>query len=146
MTNRFYPAVVVALSDEDGGGFLAFAPDLMGCMGDGDTPEAALSDLKGAVQAWCAEMVRLEREIPEPGSAARASRDREAALVKIIREQQAALERQDEQFDELQAEISKIRREVDELFASIADTGPAGNDWAYSFQSRVVRTTIPVPH
>ena len=32
-----YAVVIELLSDEDGGGFLAIVPDLLGCMSDGET-------------------------------------------------------------------------------------------------------------
>lgn len=30
-----YPILLVSLAEDDGGGFLAVAPDLQGCMSDG---------------------------------------------------------------------------------------------------------------
>lgn len=36
------------LSAEEGGGFLATFPDLPGCMADGETPEEAIADARGA--------------------------------------------------------------------------------------------------
>jgi hypothetical protein len=43
MPSLEYPVVVEPLSGEEGGGFAAIAPDLPGCMSDGDTPEEALA-------------------------------------------------------------------------------------------------------
>ncbi|HVL72823.1 MAG TPA: type II toxin-antitoxin system HicB family antitoxin [Beijerinckiaceae bacterium] len=67
MADLFYPVVICALSDEDGGGYLASVPDLPGCMSDGDTPEEALANVRLAVREWRDEMLRLGRPIPEPG-------------------------------------------------------------------------------
>ncbi len=39
-------------SETDGGGWLATVPALPGCMGDGDTPEAALADAEVAIIEW----------------------------------------------------------------------------------------------
>ena len=45
MTNeRQYPVEIRPLSPDEGGGWLATFPDLPGCMGDGETPEAAIED------------------------------------------------------------------------------------------------------
>ena len=44
-----YAIMVEPLSDADGGGWLATVPALPGCMGDGDTPEAALNDAERAI-------------------------------------------------------------------------------------------------
>jgi predicted RNase H-like HicB family nuclease len=67
MADLRYPIVISAASDDDGGGFVAFAPDLEGCIADGDTPEAALADLQSAILEWIDEAKRLGREVPVPG-------------------------------------------------------------------------------
>lgn len=68
MTER-YPIIVEPLSDADGGGYLATAPDLPGCMGDGDTPEAATRDLRAAMEGWIAAAQALGRTAPAPHKA-----------------------------------------------------------------------------
>ena len=50
-----YDIVIVRLSPEDGGGYMGYAPDLMGCMSDGSSPEEALRNTQEAVQEWIAE-------------------------------------------------------------------------------------------
>jgi antitoxin HicB len=112
MTNRFYPIVVVDLSEEDGGGFAAYAPDLYGCMSDGETPEEAVANLKDAIQEWCAEMVRLERKIPEPHSAVNAVREERQALIALIQEQDKLLQEQDRAVGRLQSELSALKSRV----------------------------------
>ena len=62
-----YPMVVLPLSPENGGGYVAYAIDLPGCIADGETPAAALEELRQAVYAWIAEAVRLGRDVPAPG-------------------------------------------------------------------------------
>jgi predicted RNase H-like HicB family nuclease len=52
------------LSEEDGGGWLAEAVELPGCMSDGETPEEAIRNLEGAKEAWLA--VSLEKGYPVP--------------------------------------------------------------------------------
>jgi antitoxin HicB len=66
-----YPAVVVEVSDEDGGGFMAYAPDLPGCLSGGQTDAEALQNLRLAIMEWCDEAERLGRRVPLPGSHAR---------------------------------------------------------------------------
>ena len=43
------------------GGYLALMPDLAGCIGEGDTPEAAREDCRKAAVEWLDEMHRLGR-------------------------------------------------------------------------------------
>ena len=59
------------LDGEDGGGFVAYALDLPGCMSDGATAAEAAENIKGAIDEWRDEMERLGRPSPEPGSMAK---------------------------------------------------------------------------
>lgn len=61
-----YRFEVYPLSEEDGGGFIARAPDLPGCMADGETPEEAMNELKGAIKEWLFAANEMNREIPKP--------------------------------------------------------------------------------
>jgi antitoxin HicB len=65
-----YPFEMRPLSVEDGGGWLISFPDLPGCMSDGATPEAAISNGKEAVADWIKAMRFAGREIPAPGEPA----------------------------------------------------------------------------
>jgi antitoxin HicB len=85
MKKQFYPILVVELSADDGGGFAAYAPDLHGCMSDGETPEQAFANGQQAAMEWVEYALELGREVPKPGSAARA-RDNLVAKVREIRE------------------------------------------------------------
>ena len=62
-----YAIVVEPLSAEDGGGWLASVPALPGCMGDGETPEAAIQDARDAFEAWVEARLALGLPIPKPG-------------------------------------------------------------------------------
>jgi antitoxin HicB len=64
-----YPIVLVPLSDADGGGWLATAPDLSGCMSDGETREKAARNVQGAILSWIEAAEELGRQVPAPGSA-----------------------------------------------------------------------------
>ena len=46
-----YTIVIEPASAEDGGGFLAFVPDLPGCMSDGETYEQAARNVAGAIES-----------------------------------------------------------------------------------------------
>lgn len=59
-----YAIMVEPLSAADGGGWLASVPALPGCMGDGETPEAALADAEAAIVEWHAAAKELGRDIP----------------------------------------------------------------------------------
>ena len=54
------------LSEEDGGGWLAYAPDLAGCMSDGATRAEALHNVELAIAEWLDTAKELGRPIPEP--------------------------------------------------------------------------------
>ena len=66
MQKSEYAVVIEPLSDEEGGGFLATAPDLPGCMSDGATREEAARNIEDAIADWIDEAVQLGRPIPAP--------------------------------------------------------------------------------
>lgn len=63
-----YPVEVRPLSEDDGGGWLATFPDLPGCMGDGESPAAAIEDGFQAARAWLQVAEASGDGIPEPGA------------------------------------------------------------------------------
>jgi antitoxin HicB len=65
--SKRYPVAIRPLSIEEGGGWLATFPDLPGCMGDGETFEAAVEDGYSAAQAWLKVAAECCDPIPEPG-------------------------------------------------------------------------------
>lgn len=46
--------------------FVAEVPELPGCMAHGDDQEAALQNIKDAMQFWIERALQLGRPIPEP--------------------------------------------------------------------------------
>lgn len=61
-----YPIEVRDLIRELGGGFVAFAPDLIGCIADGESRTVALLNLEDAILCWI-EAARAEgRPVPAP--------------------------------------------------------------------------------
>ena len=66
MTRLEYPIVVEPLPLEEGGGFVATAPDLPGCMSDGETPEEAVANIQDAIEAWIEAARDLGHAVPKP--------------------------------------------------------------------------------
>lgn len=66
MSDLTYAVIVEPLPEAEGGGFLASAPDLPGCITDATTPEAALDAIRGAIDEWIEEAQRLGRVVPLP--------------------------------------------------------------------------------
>ncbi len=73
MTSNDYRVVIEPLPAEEGGGFVAYAPDLPGCMSDGETREDAAHNIADAIACWIEEAARLGRAVPPP------SRERRSA-------------------------------------------------------------------
>jgi antitoxin HicB len=62
-----YKLEIRHLNEADGGGFLASFPELPGCVGDGETPEAAIQDARDAFEAWLEARIAPALPIPKPG-------------------------------------------------------------------------------
>ena len=112
MSDRDYPMVVRRICEEDGGGYAAYAPDLYGCVGDGETAEAAVRDLLSAIAEWIDEATRLGRELPQPGSVSSRMAAERAELNSLLDAQQRLIDSQDEMLREQQDEIERIRTEI----------------------------------
>lgn len=52
MDVRSYRVFVEPLTPELGGGFVSYAPDLIGCVSDGATPGEALQNVYDAIECW----------------------------------------------------------------------------------------------
>lgn len=70
MSPHDYEVDIRPLSEEDGGGFIAVAPDLPGCRSDGDTPHEALTNAYDAMLRWIEAARELGRSVPQPRRAA----------------------------------------------------------------------------
>lgn len=64
-----YKFKILPLSKEDGGGFLAYFPDLPGCMSDGETVEEATVNGCDAFRDWIDVSKELGHKIPKPSFA-----------------------------------------------------------------------------
>lgn len=117
MTDANYPAVVVKLPDEEGGGYLAFAPDLPGCMSDGQTDIEALQNLRSAIGEWCDEAKRLGRKIPTPGSAGREAEAHREEVLAVLKSQSETMERQQKLIGELNSELEDLKSRMGNLFS-----------------------------
>ena len=70
MDVRTFALTIAPLSACDGGGFVAVAPELPGCMSDGETPQEALANAYDAIACWIEGAVEIGRAVPEPRRAA----------------------------------------------------------------------------
>lgn len=61
-----YRVVLSALSEEDGGGYLAEVPELPGCIADGETRREALLSISDAIDSWIDTAKAEGRPIPLP--------------------------------------------------------------------------------
>ena len=57
--------IIIFWSDEDQA-FVADAPELPGCMAHGDTREAALENIKAAMELWLETAKEFDDPIPVP--------------------------------------------------------------------------------
>lgn len=61
-----YPFTIRHLSKDEGGGYLAEAFDLNGCMADGETIEEAVSNLEEAIYSWVKTAQEFGDFVPTP--------------------------------------------------------------------------------
>ena len=63
-----YAVRIERLVDRDGSGYVSTAPDLPGCMSDGETPEEALKNIQEAIVSWIEAAQEWKMDIPHPSS------------------------------------------------------------------------------
>ena len=63
---RSYRMFVEPLSADLGGGFVAYAPELTGCVSDGATPDEALHNVYDAIACWIDAFSEQGQVIPVP--------------------------------------------------------------------------------
>jgi len=66
MNIQGYKIEVRMLSPDLGSGFIAFAPELKGCVSDGESRTVAILNLEDAIECWLDEAREVHRPIPEP--------------------------------------------------------------------------------
>lgn len=116
-----YTVFVSALSEEDGGGFLARVPDLPGCMGDGETKEDAIRDAESAIVEWIQEYDKMGREVPPPGSFIEEARNRRDDELKLLMKLRDALRENESDFASLETRIDALERDVQYLIDILGD-------------------------
>lgn len=63
-----YEIVLRALTEDEGGGWFAYYKDFKGVMGDGETPEEAIQDVRNAFAAFVQNALENGDKIPMPSS------------------------------------------------------------------------------
>ncbi|MBS9778703.1 MAG: type II toxin-antitoxin system HicB family antitoxin [Campylobacteraceae bacterium] len=66
--NIDYDILVSKLSKEDGGGYFAYYKDIPSVMGDGETEQEAIEDVKNAFRCFLKVSLQNQDPIPEPFS------------------------------------------------------------------------------
>jgi antitoxin HicB len=61
-----YRVFVEPLASHLGGGFVSYAPDLKGCVADGETPAEALQNIYDAIGCWVAAANERGEPLPAP--------------------------------------------------------------------------------
>ena len=64
-----YRVFVEPLSAHLGGGFVAYAPELKGCLADGETPKEALDAVYDAIDCWIEGAREADMSVPQPNHA-----------------------------------------------------------------------------
>ena len=116
-----YPIFVDPLSEEDGGGYIAFAIDLKGCVGDGDTLEAAVADLLSAIKEWCDEAVRLKRKIPRPHSFSKNAGKERKKFFELVSAQRNLISVQRETLLAKEAALFDAQKKLDQVNELLGD-------------------------
>ena len=134
MDSRDYPIYLQKLSTEDGGGFLAIAIDLPGCMSDGETEAEALANVRLAVLEWIDDAEKNGEQVPAPYSAEVESKAEAEVVSKLITKQDELIEkqghllgRQEQAVKSLQKNIASLRQEISSSRA-IDPTSPVWGD------------------
>ena len=68
-----YTVEIRPLSDADGGGYLAELPELPGCFADGETPDEAYEDARGALESYLESLRNHGEAIPASATATQLS-------------------------------------------------------------------------
>ncbi|MBC7155187.1 MAG: type II toxin-antitoxin system HicB family antitoxin [Rhodobacteraceae bacterium] len=102
-----YVIVILPLSEEDGGGFVGFVPDLQGCISDGETREEALKNTQQAMAEWIEMKAAQGLELPPPGvSIERAAKERKFMMA-ALKAMMAILDKADTRIIELERALEE---------------------------------------
>ena len=116
-----YSIVIVPLSEEDGGGWMGYAPDLPGCMSDGETPEEAAANTRDAIAEWLdADRAMRSGKPPVPGSAQAQVRHERDEMIALV----GQLERILSDRDAIEPRRAEIEERIDALRGAWAAIEP----------------------
>jgi antitoxin HicB len=112
-----YPIVIAPISSADGGGYVGYVPDLLGCMSDGETREEALANTLLAIEEWldAFRQTNPDDEVPKPGSMAARYRADHGQMVAIIKKLMDDHQLIDEKIEELARSIEDIQDRLDHM-------------------------------
>ncbi|MEO9968289.1 MAG: type II toxin-antitoxin system HicB family antitoxin [Hyphomonadaceae bacterium] len=113
-----YEVLIMPLSEDDGGGYVAVVPDLIGCFSDGETREEAACNVEGAITEWIATNVNAGRKVPEPGLVRTQVGESENRTAQLIKDQQELIESQQEIIEGLYRQVkdAKISQNAAQLY------------------------------
>jgi len=128
-----YPVIIVPLSEEDGGGFLGYAPDLIGCMSDGETPEEAIANTQDAIAEWIDASRVRKIAIPTPHSAAARERAEKEKLVQSLKDVMGDVDHIENRLRVLESAVKEIEEKIEHAdawsrFASLTGMPGASTD------------------
>ncbi len=108
MSEHIYEVVVAPLHEEMGGGYIAYVPELFGCISDGESQTEALENLQDALKCWLEANEERGLETPQPGTGRQMVADNQRELEeyseqreKLIRTQKELIEKLQERYDQL---------------------------------------------
>lgn len=128
-----YAIVVVPLSEDDGGGFLGYIPDLPGCMSDGESEAEALENVKKAALDWKEEWLNQGRPMPKVGSSI------ESYVASLKAQFAEAIEGLSGRLEMAESDIAELREIIENLEARTRFAGLAG----MSYQSSSYQAARP---
>lgn len=114
---------------------MARVPDLPGCFGDGESPEAALKDASKAIVEWIDEYSKMGRDIPAPGSMEREARSHRESEIKLIIELRDRLRENEKDIATLDTRLEAIENDIQHLLDVI------DNDEAWERFQIITKTT-----
>ena len=135
-----YAIVIAKLSEEEGGGYIGYVPDLTGCLSDGETPEEALKNTREAIGEWIESYSEIGREIPKPGSAIAAARAERSKVIASFKDALEKVERLDEQVDLLASDVRYLEEVAEHFEANVRFSALTGVPLANVGAPRTRRT------
>jgi len=109
-----YPIIIAPLSEEDGGGYVGYVPDLPGCMSDGETPEEALANTRDAIVEWLDLAVkRGDFAVPTPNSRSAKLAEERRQLVELVRRMAEGYQVMGEELADLKRQIQEVQEQIE---------------------------------